>query len=128
MTRYKAVAAIGIFLDVNTGEVIAMSSVPDYDANNRDEALDPDRMNRAKVGVFEMGSTFKGFTTAMALDSGAVKIRDSFDVTHGLTVGRFTVHDFHAKHRWLTVPEIFIFSSNVGAARMALALGTEGQE
>ena len=60
-------------LDVNTGEVLGMSSVPDYDPNNRDEALDKDKMNRATVGVFEMGSTFKGFTTAMALDSGAVK-------------------------------------------------------
>ena len=68
MGRYDAVAAIGIVLDVNTGEVLGMSSVPDYDFNNRDEALDKDKMNRATVGVFEMGSTFKGFTTAMALD------------------------------------------------------------
>jgi hypothetical protein len=104
MGRYKAIAAIGIVLDVNTGEVIAMSSVPDYDANNRDEALDRDKMNRATVGVFEMGSTFKGFTTAMALDSGAVRITDSFDATHGLSVGKFTISDFHGKHRWLTVP------------------------
>jgi cell division protein FtsI (penicillin-binding protein 3) len=127
MERYRAIAAIGIVLDVTTGEVIGMSSLPDYDSNNRDEALDPDRMNRATVGVFEMGSTFKGFTTAMALDSGLVKINDSFDATHGLTVGRFTISDFHGKHRWLTVPEIFIYSSNVGAARMALAVGTQGQ-
>ncbi len=127
MGRYSAIAAIGIVLDVTTGEVLGMSSVPDFDANNRDDALDKDKMNRAIVGVYEMGSTFKGFTTAMALDSGAVKITDSFDATHGLTVGGFTIDDFHAKHRWLTVPEIFIYSSNVGAARMALATGLEGQ-
>ena len=127
MGLYSSIAAIGIVLDVNTGEVLGMSSIPDYDANNRDEALDKDKMNRATVGVFEMGSTFKGFTAAMALDSGVVKITDSFDATHGLTVGRFTVDDFHGKHRWLTVPEIFIYSSNVGAARMALALGMQGQ-
>jgi cell division protein FtsI (penicillin-binding protein 3) len=125
--RYHAIAGIGIVLDVNTGEVLGMSSVPDYDSNNRDEALDRDKMNRATVGVYEMGSTFKGFTTAMALDSGVVKITDSFDATHGLTVGGFTIDDFHGKHRWLTVPEIFIYSSNVGAARMALALGVQGQ-
>ena len=65
---------IGIVMDVNTGEVLGMSSLPDYDPNNRDEALDPDKMNRATVGVFEMGSTFKGFTTAMALDSGRVTV------------------------------------------------------
>ena len=72
MESYQAIAAIGIVIDVNTGEVLGMSSLPDYDPNNRDEALDPDKMNRATVGVFEMGSTFKGFTTAMALDSGRV--------------------------------------------------------
>ena len=127
MGRYNAIAAIGIVLDVKTGEVLGMSSMPDYDANNRDEALDKDKMNRATVGVFEMGSTFKGFTAAMALDSGVVKITDSFDATHGLTVGGFTINDFHGKHRWLTVPEIFIYSSNVGAARMALAIGLQGQ-
>jgi cell division protein FtsI (penicillin-binding protein 3) len=127
MQRYSAIAAIGIVLDVNTGEVLGMSSVPDYDSNNRDELLDPNRMNRASVGVYEMGSTFKGFTVAMALDSGAAEVTDSFDATHGLRVGRFTINDFHGKHRWLTVPEIFIYSSNVGAARMALAVGNQGQ-
>jgi cell division protein FtsI (penicillin-binding protein 3) len=74
-----------------------------------------------------MGSTFKGFTVAMAIDGGAAKENESFDATHGLTVGRFTIHDFHGKHRWLSVPEVFIYSSNVGAARMALALGEQGQ-
>lgn len=127
MGRYHAVAAIGIVLDINTGEVLGMSSVPDYDSNNRDQVLDPNRMNRASVGVYEMGSTFKGFTVAMALDSGAAKITDSFDATHALSVGRFRINDFHGKHRWLTVPEIFIYSSNIGAARLALAVGNEGQ-
>jgi cell division protein FtsI (penicillin-binding protein 3) len=127
LVRYNAVAAIGIVLDVTTGEVLGMSSVPDYDSNNRDEALDKDKMNRATVGVFEMGSTFKGFTTAMALDSGAVRLTDSFDARGGLTVGKFTITDFHGKHRWLTVPEIFIYSSNVGSAREALAVGMQGQ-
>jgi cell division protein FtsI (penicillin-binding protein 3) len=127
MERYHSVAAIGIVLDVGTGEVLGMSSYPDFDANNRDEMLDKDKMNRATVGVYEMGSTFKGFNTAMALDSGVVKVGDSFDATGGLRVGRFTITDFHGKHRWLTVPEIFIYSSNVGSARMALALGAEGQ-
>ena len=127
MQRYHAIAATGIVLDVKTGEVIAMSSTPDYDSNNRDEAVEKDKMNRATVGVYEMGSTFKGFTTAMALDSGLVNINDSFDATHGLTVGKFTISDFHGKHRWLTVPEIFIYSSNVGSARMALEVGMQGQ-
>jgi len=128
MAKYQAVAAIGIILDVNTGEVIGMSSLPDYDPNKRDEALDPDKMNRATVGVFEMGSTFKAFTTAMALDSGQVRVEDSFDARHSLSVGRHTIKDFHGKHRILSVPEIFIYSSNIGTARMALAAGTPEQE
>lgn len=128
LTRYSAIAAIGIVLDVNTGEVVAMSSVPDFDANNRDEALDKDRMNRATVGVFEMGSTFKGFTTAMALDSGVVKITDSFDARGGLQAGGSTITDYKGKNRILTVPEIFIYSSNIGTAKMALTAGGVAQE
>lgn len=128
MARYQAIAGIGIVMDVNTGEVIGMSSLPDYDSNNRDEALDPDKMNRATVGVFEMGSTFKGFNTAMALDSGMVKITDTFDARGGLQVGRHSISDFHGKNRILSVPEIFIYSSNIGTARMALAAGTVAQE
>jgi len=127
MGRYSSIAAVGIVLDVKTGEVLGMSSIPDYDANNRDEALEKDKMNRATVGVFEMGSTFKGFTTAMALDSGAVRITDSFDASHGLAIGGFIIHDFHNMGRFLTVPEIFIHSSNVGSAREALQVGLAGQ-
>ena len=70
-------------------------------------------------GVFEMGSTFKGFTTAMALDSGAVGLKDSFDARQPLRVGKFTIKDFQGKGRVLSVPEIFIYSSNIGTARMA---------
>lgn len=125
--RFHAISGVGIVLDVNTGEVIAMSSVPDYDPNDRGQALDPDRMNRAMVGVYEMGSTFKGFTTAMALDTGTVSINDQVDASHGLSVGGFTIHDFHGKHRWLTIPEVFIYSSNIGAGRMALDTGLDGQ-
>ena len=128
MERYHAIAAVGIVLDVQTGEVIGMSSLPDYDPNRREEALDKDRMNRATVGVFEMGSTFKGFTTAMALDSGLVSISESFDATQSLSIGKHRISDFHGKGRWLSVPEIFIYSSNIGTARMALKVGAEGQE
>jgi cell division protein FtsI (penicillin-binding protein 3) len=128
LLRYQAIAGVGIVMDANTGEVLAMSSLPDYDSNNRDEALDPDKMNRATVGVFEMGSTFKGFTTAMALDSGAVKVSDSFDVRGGMQVGHQHISDFHGKNRVLTVPEVFIYSSNVGTAKMALTAGVTNQE
>lgn len=125
--RYQAVAAIGIVLDVHTGEVVAMSSLPDYDPNNPVEALEKDRMNRATAGVFEMGSVFKTFNSAMALDSGRVGLHDTFDARGGLTFGGNRISDFHGKNRILSVPEIFIYSSNVGSARMAMRVGPRGQ-
>src|SRR5205823_2628396 len=123
--RFKAVAAAGILTDVRTGEVVSMVSVPDYDTNNPSEALDPTRINRLTTGVFEMGSTFKALTVAMALDSGKVTLKSAFDASHPLQYGKFAIHDFHAQNRVLTVPEIFTYSSNIGTARMALSLGIE---
>ncbi|MEP0456164.1 MAG: penicillin-binding protein 2 [Roseibium sp.] len=128
MDRYKAIAAVGIVLDVKTGEVVAMSSLPDYDPNDRAQALEKDRLNRATGGVFEMGSVFKTFTTAMALDSGKVGINDSFDATRPIRAAGRTISDFHGKNRILSVPEIFIYSSNIGTAKMMLATGIDKQQ
>lgn len=128
MERYKAIAAIGIVLDVHTGEVIAMSSQPDYDPNIPAQALEKERMNRATAGVFEMGSIFKTFTTAMALDSGKVAINDNFDARRPIRVSRYTINDFHGKHRVLSVPEVYIYSSNIGTAKMALEVGIDGHK
>jgi cell division protein FtsI (penicillin-binding protein 3) len=123
--KYKAIAAAGVVADVNTGEVVAMVSEPDYDPNNPKEALDPTRINRLTTGVYEMGSTFKLLTLAMGLDSGKMTLNSSFDARVPLHYGRFTIHDYHAQHRVLTIPEIFIYSSNIGTARVALAMGVE---
>lgn len=128
MERYRAIAAVGIVLDVHTGEVIAMSSLPDYDPNDRSEALDKDKLNRATGGVYEMGSVFKGFTVAMALDSGKVTVEDSFDATRPIRAGGRTISDFHGKNRILTVPEIFIYSSNIGTIKMMLTAGIPTQQ
>lgn len=128
MQRYTARAAAGVVLDVKSGEVIAMTSVPDYDPNNPVEALDPERMNRVSASVYEMGSTFKLFATAMALDSGKVTLNDSFDASAPLRIGGFTIRDFHGKGRVLSVPEIFIYSSNIGTGREALTVGSAGQQ
>ena len=128
MDRYKAIAAAGVVLNVHTGEVVGMSSLPDYDPNNPVEALQKDRLNRMSAGTYEMGSTFKAFTTAMALDSGLVKMSDTFDARGSIRIGGFTIRDFHGKNRVLTVPEIFIYSSNIGTARMADMVGIEGHK
>ncbi|HXW40820.1 MAG TPA: penicillin-binding protein 2 [Xanthobacteraceae bacterium] len=125
--KFNALAAAGLVLNVRTGEVVALVSEPDYDPNNPREALDPSRINRLTTGVYEMGSTFKAFTVAMALDSGKVSLKSTFDARAPLQMGRFTIHDFEAQHRILTVPEIFTYSSNIGAARIALSLGSAAQ-
>jgi cell division protein FtsI (penicillin-binding protein 3) len=126
--HFKAKAAASMLIDVTTGEVVSLVSLPDFDPNNPVDALEKDRINRMAVGVYEMGSTFKALTTAMALDSGKVGINSTFDARQNLQFGRFTIHDYHATHRVLTVPEIFIHSSNIGTARMALAIGVEGHK
>ncbi len=128
MERYRAIAAGAVVLDVHTGEVIAMASLPDYDSNKPADALDPDRLNRMSAGLYEMGSTFKAFTTAMALDSGLVNMRSRFDASKPLRIAGFTINDFHGKKRVLSVPEIFIYSSNIGTAKMADVVGMEGHQ
>jgi cell division protein FtsI (penicillin-binding protein 3) len=126
--KFKADAAAGVILDVRSGEIVAMVSAPDYNPNNPREALDPTRINRLTTGVYEMGSTFKALTVAMALDSGKVTLASSFDARGSLRYGHFNISDYHAQHRVLTVPEIFTYSSNVGAAKMALAMGIEAHQ
>jgi len=126
LERYHAVAAAGAVINARTGEIVAMASLPDYDPNNPFNALEKDRLNRVSAGVFEMGSTFKLFTTAMALDSGKVGLNSSFDASKPMRIGGFTINDFHGKRRVLTVPEIFIYSSNIGTAKMAEVIGVEG--
>jgi cell division protein FtsI (penicillin-binding protein 3) len=126
MEKYHAIAAGAVVLNAKTGEVVAMASLPDYDPNNPFNAHEKDRLNRMSGGVYEMGSTIKSFTTAMALDSGKVTLASTFDATRPITIGRQTIRDFHGKGRVLTVPEVFIYSSNIGSAREADVVGIEG--
>ncbi len=126
--KFSAIAAAGLVLNVRTGEIVAMVSEPDYDPNNPHQALDPTRINRLTTGVYEMGSTFKAFTVAMALDSGKATLKSSFDAHSPLHYGKFDIHDFEPQQRALTVPEIFTYSSNIGAARMAMAVGVDGHK
>ena len=93
--------------------------MPDYDPSNPVDAQEKDRIDRINVGVYEMGSTFKLLTLAMALDSGRISLSSSFDARVPLRYGKFEIHDYHAQKRVLSVPEIFTYSSNIGTARMA---------
>ena len=126
--HFKATAGSAAIMDVNTGEMIAYTSLPDYDPNNPVDALDPQHINRLNVGVYEMGSTFKAISIAMALEANKVTLRSTVDARDNLRYGRFTIHDFHATHRILTVPEVFVHSSNIGTARMAMMVGVDGHK
>ena len=125
ITAYRAKAAAGIVVDVHSGEVVALASLPDYDPNHREQALDKDRLNRIGFGVYEMGSVFKVFTVAGVLDSGLANFRTRYDASAPIRYASFTIDDFHGQRRSLSVPEVFIYSSNIGAAKMALEMGVD---
>jgi len=126
--KFKAIAAAGLVLNVRTGEIVSMVSEPDYDPNVPHNPRDPSLINRLTTGVYEMGSTFKAFTVAMGLDSGKVTLKSSFDAHNPLHYGKFDIHDFEPMQRSLTVPEIFTYSSNIGAARIAMAMGIDAHK
>lgn len=126
METFSAKAAIGMAMDVNTGEIIAMVSLPDFDPHHPMDSSADARFNRNTLGVFEMGSTFKLFSTAAALDAGKVTFATQIDAITPIKVGRFTINDYHAKRRIMSVPEVFIYSSNIGTGKMALMLGDGG--
>jgi cell division protein FtsI (penicillin-binding protein 3) len=126
--KYKAKAASGLVSNVKTGEIVALVSLPDFDPNNPKEAHDPERINRLTTGVFEMGSTFKALTLAMALDSGKANLNTLYDGRGVLRYGKFTIHDTHPVGRQITLSEVFTFSSNVGAAKIALGQGVEAHK
>jgi len=127
MDEFRASGGSGIIMDVATGEVIALVSLPDFDPNDPSASPPENLFNRVTLGTYEIGSVFKIFTTAMALDAHVATMESSYDATHPLVVDRFTIHDDHPQRRWLTVPEIFMYSSNIGAARMALDAGGDRQ-
>lgn len=129
MEKYKAIAAAGAIMDVNTGEMLALVSLPDYDPSNPVDAQEKDRINRMSVGVYEMGSTFKALTIAMALDSGKANINSSYSTAGGMMrFGRQVIKEYHGTGRTLTVPEVFLHSSNMGSIKMALSVGVEGHK
>ena len=126
--EFSAIGGAGIVMDVATGELIALASFPDFDPNKPNNILADAAFNRATLGVYEMGSTFKLFTAAMALDAGTATMKSGYDASQPIKVSRFLISDYHAKNRWLSVPEIILHSSNIGAAKMAVDMGTLGQK
>ncbi len=137
MVDYKAEAAGAVIIDVETGEVLAMASVPDYDPNEpsrrlADGSIDKEYekgwFNRISNATFEMGSTFKSFTLAMGLDEGKINLNSVVDASRPIRMGGFTIRDFKGKNRPLSIPEVFQYSSNIGTAAVADMVGIEGHQ
>ncbi len=127
MQHYQAKAALGLVMNVRNGEVLASVSLPGFDPNRRGEVKDENRRNRIVTDVYELGSVFKTFTVAMALDGGIATRYDRFD-TGPIKMGRFLLKDPHATREPMTVEDIFVHSVNTGAARIAEAAGVERQQ
>ena len=123
LSDYHAEAAAGLVMDIHTGEILSMVSLPDFDPSRAGTASDDQRFNRDTLGVYEMGSTFKIFNTALALDSGMIHVADTFDTTHPIEIGSHKIKDFEPADHNYNVAEIFTHSSNIGSARMAERFG-----
>nr|WP_248460792.1 penicillin-binding protein 2 [Parasaccharibacter sp. TMW 2.1888] len=126
--RFRAIGASAILMDVHTGEILAIVSLPDYDANDFAHAADDARFNRAVTGMYEPGSTFKLQTAAMALELGVAHPWDQFS-TIPIHVGRFKISDLKTDHfaPWLALPSVMAYSSNPASAHIALDVGRDRQ-
>ncbi len=124
--EHRAKTASAVVLDAQTGEILAMANWPTFNPNSRDQFV-PSRMrNRALIDTFEPGSTFKPFTAAIALDTGKVRHDTLMDVRDGqMKIGKWTIHDAHRNRKDLTVAEVIQRSSNIGTAKIALAMKPE---
>lgn len=122
--KFSGVAGIGMVMDVNSGEILAATSLPDFDPHRVTDQNKDALFNRLTHGVFEPGSTFKVFTTAAAIESGA-GLNTAYDAREPLKVSRFRISDFHPERRVLTLPEVFMHSSNIGSVRMEQQVGKE---
>lgn len=129
MTHFSAIGAAGVVMDVHTGEILAMTSLPAFNPNVPGQATPEQMFNRATLGVFELGSTFKPFTLAMAMDSGVVSGPGQiYNCPDTLPAYGHVVHDTHPFGRQCSVAEIMMESSNIGMAQMADQLGKERQK
>jgi cell division protein FtsI (penicillin-binding protein 3) len=127
ITEFRAIGGAALLMEADSAEVVGMVSLPDFDANAAGAAPQEARFNRLTLGTYEPGSTFKTFTAAMALDYGTANLNSAFDARRPIQISRFTIDDYKPKRRIMTVPEIFMHSSNIGSVKMAETVGRERQ-
>lgn len=126
VSEFKPKGAVALVTDVHTGEILGLSSWPVFDPNKPGKAGVYAQTNRAAATVYEMGSTFKGFTVAIGLDTGVANPETTFDATQPFKLGYRTIHDYHAARKVLTLVEVFQHSSNIGTANWPWASAPSG--
>ncbi len=124
--KFKAKAGAGLIMDVENGEILAAVSLPDYEPQNYQNAKENEKFNRVSLGVYELGSSFKIFSTAAMIEKSDGVVSSSFDVRKPIKIGRFQIRDYHPEKRIMSLPEVFIHSSNIGSALMGQRIGSEG--
>jgi len=127
VNKYNAEGAAAILMDVHSGDILSMVSLPDFDPNINNNISERAQFNFTTKGVYEPGSVLKIFNAALGLESGKVKVSDKFDATQPLKLRYNTIKDYRGENRWLDLPEILIYSSNIGSARIALKVGKNEQ-
>lgn len=128
IAKFSAIGGGGIVMDITTGEVLSLVSLPDFNPNQENKNFSKDQQNRMTSGVYELGSVIKAVTFAMAFDYGTATLESKYDARFPLVIGSARISDFHAQRRVLTVPEVFTNSSNIGTAKMALDVGLENHQ
>lgn len=124
MAESNAKGAAGIVLDVDTGEVVALASLPSFNPNLINRANEGFIFNRVTNQVYELGSTFKPITVAAAIDAGVVtNMARRYQASKPIAIGGFQLRDSHALGESLNVPESLIHSSNIVTAQIADEVG-----
>ena len=127
INKFEAEGGAGIVMNSKNGEVYAITSLPDYNVNNYSKVSDELLFNKATKGIYELGSTLKLITAAIALDSGLVEENEVFDVSRPLRVSSRTIRDFHPLNYAINIPEVIVHSSNIGSAKIAEKFGSATQ-
>ena len=127
INKFEAEGGAGIVMNSKNGEIYAITSLPDYNVNNYNKVSNELLFNKATKGIYELGSTLKLITAAIALDSGLIKENEVFDVSRPLRVSSRTIRDFHPLNYAINIPEVIVHSSNIGSAKIAEKFGSATQ-
>ena len=127
INQFKAEGGAGIIMDAKNGEIYALVSLPDYNANNYNKLLDNKLFNKATKGTYELGSTLKLITAAVALESDLINENEVFDVSSPLRISSRTIRDYHPLNYAISIPEVVVHSSNIGSAKIAEKFGSSTQ-